>query len=135
MQDTRTAMTSVFEAQQRAQAEQSVEAAEALRDAAADLMEQEALQLLLAYNAYRFHLFGEDERSQAELDQIEEILLQLQETSGERLGPELVEPLGMVEQIRASLSGDRSGVPLLLEDLARRLNQMALKGELILSER
>ncbi len=88
----------------------------------------------LAYNAYRFHLFAENERSQAELEEIEEILLDLQETSGERLGPELVEPLRMVEQIRVTLSDDGSAVPRLLEDLARRLNQMALKGELILSE-
>ncbi len=88
----------------------------------------------LAYNAYRFHTFGEDARTLDELEQIEEILLRLQETSGGRLGPELVEPLGTVEQIRVALAGTGSGATRLLEDLARRLNQMALKGELILSE-
>lgn len=86
-----------------------------------------------ATNAYRYFELGETELTGRQLDLVEAILLRMAEGLGEPVTAELEPPLEIIADARAALTGAPEQVPGLLESLAVRLHEMALKGDLVLS--
>lgn len=85
-----------------------------------------------AYNAYRFFELGEEARTVGEIERVEALLLEMARDLGEPLAAEMEPPLETVADLRAALSGSPERAPELLLELALRLQEMALKGELVL---
>jgi len=85
-----------------------------------------------AYNAYRRYYMGDGEGVAEDLAGIEDILAEM---AGKAEGPRLLEIEALGEEVArtrmAAAAGSEQGREA-LEGLARRLNQAALKGDLIL---
>jgi tetratricopeptide (TPR) repeat protein len=130
----------------------AVEAARALLDTdpqAAELSLKEAEQALKhlqefflplhqarehAYNAYRYFVLGEIARAEAELNHAEALLEAIAESrDGQRLR-EMEPPLEILEDARTALKIDDKEAAELLQILANHLNNMVIKGGLVIHQ-
>ena len=86
-----------------------------------------------AYNALRSLFLGDEARVKAELEQIEGILIHLAESAEGAEFQELKSLAETVADARLAVEAGPEEAQTPLELLARRLNQAALKGDLILN--
>lgn len=84
-----------------------------------------------AYNAYRAFYLDDKDRTASELDEIEKILVEMA-GSGENLAHKLERPQGMVAAARSGVAGASEDAPARLEKIATELNNLVVKGELVL---
>ena len=84
-----------------------------------------------AYNAYRYHRLGEGARVDRELELIEETLGSMAETAGGGPNAELQALAELVAAARIAAKGSPAEAESALEALARRFEQVVVKGDLI----
>lgn len=84
-----------------------------------------------AYEAYRLY-YLRPAAVGAELTRIEEILRSIAEARGSRVEASMVDALELVTEARTEIAVDSASASKHLQNLARRLSYMLLKGELIL---
>ena len=86
-----------------------------------------------AYNAYRHYQLGSSKETERELDEVEAILMSIAETEHGHLLRAMEEPLETLEDSRAALDVDSDEATRQLRTLAIRLNNLLLRGGLVLS--
>jgi len=86
-----------------------------------------------SYRAYRLY-YGDPSRVESELERIETILHDLVRNRGSEVEGPVDEALGLVEDVRSSMEAHSPAAAGHLDELARKLSFMLLKGELILRE-
>jgi hypothetical protein len=85
-----------------------------------------------AYNAYRYFVLGEEAQVDRELRLIEETLASMAEAAGGGPNRELQSLAEMVAAARIAVRGGPEEAKAALEALARRLEQVVVKGDLII---
>jgi hypothetical protein len=85
-----------------------------------------------AYNAYREFFLSDEDRVVQELSRIEDLLEGMAEAASDAPLPELQALAEVLADARLAIEGRPEEARTALETLARRLNQAALKGDLIL---
>jgi len=86
-----------------------------------------------AYDAYRYFHLDQTGRTAEQLDQVEAILISVAEADSGGLRPEMEDPLEKLEHARLAVETGADEASEALETLAARLNQLLLKGGLILA--
>ena len=86
-----------------------------------------------AYNAYRHYQLGRTKQTQRELDEVETILMAIAESGHGQLLHAMEEPLESLEDARAALDVDSDEATKALRTLAIRLNNLLLRGGLVLN--
>ena len=86
-----------------------------------------------AYNAYRHYQLGKFKETERELDEVETILMAIAESGHGHLLLAMEEPLETLEDARAALDVDSDAATKALRNLAIRLNNLLLRGGLVLN--
>jgi chromosome segregation ATPase len=87
-----------------------------------------------SYNAYRHFYLGEIDKTNRDLDSIEELLMSVSESDPGHLLREMESPLETLETARAALEVDGDKAATALRELATRLDFLLVKGDLVLTE-
>ena len=85
-----------------------------------------------AYNAYRHYALGERHLTLKELDQVERILVGVAQGDHGHLLREMEDPLEEIEVARVALEANPDEARQALESLARRVNFLLLKAEMVI---
>ena len=86
-----------------------------------------------AYNAYRHYQLGRSRETERELDEVEAILMEIAETEHSHLLRAMEEPLETLEDARAALHVAPDEATRELRTLSIRLNNLLLRGGLVLN--
>jgi hypothetical protein len=87
----------------------------------------------LSYHAHRLWAGQENGEAADELDRTEELLLEVARREGEHVANQLREPLEHVSTARLALAAEPAKAQLAFEQLVRQLDELLLKGRLVLS--